>query len=49
MKQNLSTHGHNINNLNSHVEFCNTVLFKKSVVDIGIKLYNKCQKVQKIV
>ena len=23
------------------MEFCNTVLFKKSVVDMGIKLYNK--------
>ena len=41
MKQNLSSHGHNINNLNCHVEFGNTVLFQKNVVDMGIKLYNK--------
>jgi len=41
MEQNLSSHGHNISNLNCHVKFCNTVLFQKSVVDMGIKLYNK--------
>jgi hypothetical protein len=41
MKLNLSSHGHNINNLNCHVEFGNTVLFQKNVVDMGIKLYNK--------
>jgi hypothetical protein len=27
--------------MNFHVEFCNTVLFQKSVVNVGIKLYNK--------
>ena len=27
--------------LNFHVEFCNTVLYQESVVNMGIKLYNK--------
>jgi len=34
LKQTLSIHGHNTKSkLNFHVEFCNTVLFKKSVVN----------------
>ena len=42
LKQNLSIHGHNTRSkLNLHVEFCNTVLSQNSVVNIGIKLYNK--------
>jgi len=41
LKQNLSNHGHNTRSkLNFHVQFCNTVLFQKSVVSIWIKLYN---------
>jgi hypothetical protein len=27
--------------LNLHVQYCNTVLFKKSVMNMGICLYNK--------
>ena len=42
LKQNQSINGHNTRSkLNFHVEFCNTVLFQKSVVNMGIKLYNK--------
>ena len=42
LKQNVSIQGHNTRSkLNFHVEFCNTVLFHKSEVDMGIKLYNK--------
>jgi hypothetical protein len=42
LKQNLSIHGHNTRcQLNFHVEFWNTVLFQKSVVNMGIILYNK--------
>jgi hypothetical protein len=41
MNQNLLIHGHNTRSkLNFHVEFCITVLFQKSVVNVGIKLYN---------
>jgi len=41
MKQNLSVHGHNTRSkLSFHVEFCITVLFQKSVVNVGITLYN---------
>jgi hypothetical protein len=35
---------HNYNKrrkLNLHVQYCNTVLFKKSVMNMGISLYNK--------
>jgi len=42
LKQNLSIHSHNTRGqLNFHVEFWNTVSFQKSVVDMGINLYNK--------
>ena len=42
LEQNKFLHGHNTRSkLNFHVEFCNTVLFQNSVVNIGIKLYNK--------
>ena len=42
LKQNLSIHGHNTRSkLNFCVQFCNTVLFQKSVVNVRIKLYNK--------
>lgn len=35
-------YGHNMRSkLNFHVEFCNTVLFQKSEVNMGIKPYNK--------
>ena len=35
---------HNYNKrrkLNFHVQHCNTALFKRSVINIGISLYNK--------
>jgi hypothetical protein len=42
MKQNASSQGHNTQSkLTFHVELCNTVLFQNSVVNMGIKLYNK--------
>ena len=42
LKQNVSIQGHNTwSKLNFHSEFCNTVLFQKSEVNMGIKLYNK--------
>ena len=42
LKQNLSIHGHSTRSkLNFHVQFCNTVLFQKSVVNMRIKLHNK--------
>ena len=41
LKQNLSTHGHNMRSkLNFHVEFWNTVLYQKSVINMGINIYN---------
>jgi hypothetical protein len=41
MKRNLSIHDHNMRSkLNFHVKFCITILFQKSVVNVGIKLYN---------
>ena len=48
LKQNLSIHGHNMRSkLNFHVQFCNTVLFQKSVVNMSIKLYNKVPEYKK--
>jgi hypothetical protein len=42
LKQNVSIQGHNTcSKLNFHVEFCNTVLFQKSEVNMGIKLHNR--------
>jgi hypothetical protein len=41
LKQNLVIHGHNTRSkLDSHTYFCNTALFQKIVVSMGIKLYN---------
>jgi hypothetical protein len=41
VKRNLSIHDHNMRSkLNFHVDFCITVLVQKSVVNVGIKLYN---------
>ena len=41
LKQNITIHGHNTRSkLNLHVQFCNTVLFQKSLVNMGYKLYN---------
>jgi len=40
VKRNLSIHDHNMRSkLNFHVDFCITVLFQKSVVNVGIKIY----------
>jgi hypothetical protein len=42
MAKNLDIHNHNMQRkLNLHVQHCNTVLFKKSVINMGIGLYNK--------
>jgi hypothetical protein len=42
LKQNVTIHSQNTTSkLNFHVQFCKTVLLKKSVVNMGIKLYNK--------
>ena len=48
LKQNLTIHGHNTKSkLNFHVQFCNTVLFQESVVNISTKLYNKVPEYKK--
>jgi hypothetical protein len=48
LKQNLSIHGQNTRStLYFHVEFHNTLLFQKCVVNMGIKLYKKSQKLLK--
>jgi hypothetical protein len=42
MVKNLDIHNYNTRKkLNLHVQYCNTVLFKKSVMNRGISLYNK--------
>jgi hypothetical protein len=50
LKQDLSIHGHNMRSQPKfHVEFCIIFLLKKSVVNMGIKLYNKLSdSIQKI-
>jgi hypothetical protein len=41
LKQNLIIHGHNTRRkLDLHIYFCNTVLFQRSVINMGIKLFN---------
>jgi hypothetical protein len=41
MTTNLDIHNHNTQiKLNLHVQHCNTVLFKKSMMNMGISLYN---------
>jgi hypothetical protein len=42
MEQNIHIHTHNTRRkLDLHVQYCNRVLFRKSVVNMGIRLYNK--------
>jgi hypothetical protein len=42
LKQNVTIHGHDARSkLNFHAQFCNTVLFLKSVINMRIKLYNE--------
>jgi hypothetical protein len=42
MAKNVDIHNYNTRrNLNLHVNHCNTVSFKKSVINMGITLYNK--------
>jgi len=42
LKQIITIHGHYTRSkLNFHVQYCHTVLFKKSVVSMEIKLHNK--------
>jgi len=49
LKQNVSTHGHKIRSTqNFHVQFCNTALLQRSVVNMGSNFVTKCLKVQKI-
>jgi len=46
LKQTLFIHGYNTRRkVNLHVEFCNTVPFQKSVVNMGIKHVTKYRKV----
>jgi hypothetical protein len=41
MVKNMDIHNHNMRKeLNLHVQHFNTVLFKKSVINMGISLYN---------
>ena len=41
VKRNVSIDGYNMRNkLNFHVEFCSTILFQKSAINVVIKLYN---------
>jgi hypothetical protein len=42
MVNNMDIHNHNARKkLHLHVQHCNTVLLKKSVINMGIGLYNK--------
>jgi hypothetical protein len=42
MAKNVDIHNYNTGRkLNLHVNHCNTVSFKKSVINMGIILYNK--------
>jgi hypothetical protein len=42
MAKNVDIHNYNTRRkLNLHVQYRNTVLFKKSVMNMGISLYNK--------
>jgi hypothetical protein len=42
LEQNIHIHIHNTQRkLDLHVQYCNTVLFRKSVLNTGIRLYNK--------
>jgi hypothetical protein len=42
VKQNLEIHDHNTRKKHDlHTQHCNTVLYQKSVINMGIKLFNK--------
>jgi hypothetical protein len=42
MKHNLEIHGYNTRRKQDlHIQQCNTALYQKSVINMGIKLYNK--------
>jgi hypothetical protein len=42
LEHNIRVHTHNMRRkLDLHVQYCNTALLRKSVVNTGIKLYNK--------
>jgi hypothetical protein len=42
MKHNSEIHGHNTRRKQDlHKQQCNTALYQKSVINMGIKLYNK--------
>jgi hypothetical protein len=42
LEHNIHAHNHNTQRkFDLHVHYCNTALFRKSVVNMGIKLYNK--------
>jgi hypothetical protein len=42
LEQNVHIHNHKMQRkLDLHVQYCNTVLFRKSVVNMGIRMYNK--------
>jgi len=45
VKQNFEIHGHNTRKkYDLHTRHCSTVLYRKSVTNTGIKLYNKLPK-----
>jgi hypothetical protein len=45
MEKNVDIHNYNTQRkLNLHVNHCNTVSFKKSVINMGITLYNKVRE-----
>ena len=42
MKHNLEIHEHNTRKRHDlHIQHCNTVLYQRSVINMGIKLFNK--------
>jgi hypothetical protein len=45
MAKNVDIHNYDTQrNLNFHVQHCNTFLLKRSVINMGISLYNKVPK-----
>jgi len=42
LQQNFAIHGHNtINKFDLHTRYCSSVLYQRSVTNVGIKLFNK--------
>ena len=48
LKQNFMIHDHNmISKYNLHTQFCNTTLFKKSVLNMGVSCISTCLQILK--